>query len=144
MDMGGVQRGFVRAKGPGGSHLTMDRLLASLAVNVGGECGSDGCRRWRWPRGGIGAHCLEHRVELLALHICQVRRGRQISVRKGRDHEKQCAGINWRAWQRRTLKYTRATAAIATSLDDKFCDCFTQVRCRDFIFWLRAHSMCVW
>ena len=55
MDMGGVQRGFVRAKGPGGSHLTMDRLLASLAVNVGGEseCGSDGCRRWRWPRSGL-------------------------------------------------------------------------------------------
>ena len=73
--MGGVQRGFVRAKGPGGSHLTVDRLWASLAVHVGDEYGSDGCRRWRWPRGGFGAHYLEHRVEVRALHICQVRRG---------------------------------------------------------------------
>ena len=142
MDIGRVQGSSVHAGWAGCSHLMGERLVGPLAAVVGDVCGSSGRRRRGSSQGGFRACHLEHRPGFRALHTCQVRRGRGISVRKAWEREKVRAGRDWQASQRRALKSTCATAAIATCKFAKFCIRFTQVRCRDFILSRRAHNIC--
>ena len=142
MDIGRVQGSSVHAGWAGCSHLMGGRLVGPLAAVVGDVCGSSGRRRRGSSQGGFRARHLEHRPGFRALHTCQVRRGRGISVRKAWEREKVRAGRDWQASQRRALKSTCATAAIATCKFAKFCIRFTQVRCRDFILSRRAHNIC--